>query len=150
MDSFSAKKLLTNSPVEKGPSPSSHINYWLAPNYKDEAEFVLSLGCEQTVNLVELVNTHNGFARDRATKELKVFIQPSYGAWQEVLHTTLEDSRQQADPLPLQTFPIKESKAKYVKFQQISKYGSIGGGLQYFAVKHNQNIGKSWLNFHHW
>ena len=70
---------------------------------------MLSLGCERTVNLVELVNTNNGWLRDRATKEFKVFISRSLnGPWQEVLHTTLVDSRRHPDPLPVQTFRFKK------------------------------------------
>ena len=133
---FSVKKLLTLSPLEKYPR-----NYWLAPDQKDGGEFVLSLDCEREVNWVELVNTHNGGHRDRATKELKVFISLSLnGSWQEVLHTTLVDSRRHPDPLPVQTFRFKKSRAKFVKYQQISKYGH-GGGLQYFAVKQNADAG---------
>ena len=130
-DTFSVKKLLTlNQLVSQ--------NYWLAPDKMDGAEFVLSLGCERTVNWVELVNTHNGGHRDRATREFKVFISQSLNLpWQEVLHTTLEDSRQHPDPLPVQTFRFKNSRAKFIKYDQISKYGQ-GGGLQYFAVKHKQ------------
>jgi len=127
---FSITNLLTNAPLE-----IFGENYWLAPNGQDRAEFVLDLGCEKTVNLVELVNTHNGFYRDRSMKEFKVFLSSdtSYGPWEEVLHQTLEDSRQQADPLPLQTFLFAERTAQFVKFNQISYYGA-GGGLQYFSV----------------
>ena len=127
---FSVTNLLTNAPLE-----IFGKNYWKAPNLQDTAEFVLSLGCEKTVNMVELVNTHNGKWRDRSMKEFKVFLSSdsSDGPWEEVVHQTLEDSRQQPDPLPLQTFPFSARTAKFVKFNQISKYGS-GGGLQYFTV----------------
>ena len=130
-DTFSISKLLTRGRVER-----HHQNYWLAPDRQAGAEFVLMLGCEKTVNLVELVNTHNGDHRDRSMKEFKVFLSSdsSAGPWEEVVHQTLEDSRRQPDPLPLQTFPFTQRSAKFVKFNQISYYGN-GGGLQYFAVK---------------
>ena len=138
---FSATQLLTNAPLEIFAK-----NYWLAPNKQDSAEVVLDLGCKKTVNLVELVNTHNGKLRDRSMKEFKVFLSDSLeGPWEEVVHQTLEDSRQQADPLPVQTFPFTQRTAKFVKFNQISYYGN-GGGLQYFAVK-QYVAGELQLNF---
>ena len=135
-DAFAVKKLLTNSPVEV-----HYENYWLAPQ-QSPAEFVLDLGCNKIVNMVELVNTHNGENRDRSSKEIKVSIS-SYpaGPWSEVVYETLEDSRDQSDPLPVLSFPIyneddgeEEFTARFVKFNLISWYGG-GGGLQYFAVK---------------
>ena len=130
---FSATQLLTNAPLE-----IFGENYWLAPDHQDNAEVVLDLGCKKTVNLVELVNTHNGKHRNHAMKEFKVFLShSSEGPWEEVVHQTLEDSRQQADPLPVQTFSFSERTAKFVKFNQLSYYGS-GGGLQYFAVNHGR------------
>merc|ERR1711936_387944 len=126
---FSVRNLLTNAREIFGK------NYWLAPDKQESAEFVLDLGYEKTVNMVELVNTHNGYHRDRSMKEFKVFlsIDSSDGPWEEVLHQTLEDSRQQADPLPHQTFPFSARTAKFIKFNQISYYG-LGGGLQYFRT----------------
>ena len=128
-DTWAVAKLLTNSPREIFAK-----NYWLAPDRKHSAEFVLDLGCKKTVNLVELVNTHNGNGRDRSMKEFKVFLSDSsQGPWEEVVHKTLKDSRQQSDPLPVQTFPFSEKTARFVKFKQISYYG-YGGGLQYFTL----------------
>ena len=135
-DAFAVKKLLTKGAVEV-----HHENYWLAPHGKP-AEFVLDLGCNKIVNVVKLVNTHNGDHRDRSSKEIKVSISSSRaGPWSQVLHETLEDSRKQSDPLPVLSFPIyneddgeEEFTARFVKFNLISWYGG-GGGLQYFAVK---------------
>ena len=128
-NTFPVTNLLTNAPLE-----IFGENFWLAPNLQDSAEFVLDLGCEKTVNMVELVNTHDGYWRDRSMKEFKVFLSSESpdGPWEEVVHQTLEDGRQQADPLPLQIFPFTERTAKFVKFNQISYFGS-GGGLQYFS-----------------
>ena len=69
---FRVEKLLTNSPRE-----IFGQNYWLPPD-KTQAGFVLDLGCEQILNMVELVNTHSGSHRDRGTKEFKAgFSLPS-------------------------------------------------------------------------
>ena len=131
-DAFDVTKLLTNSPVE-----IFGENYWLAPT-KSTAEFVLDLGCNKIVDEVELVNTHNGVARDRGSKEFQVSISHySAGPWSSVVHETLEDSRDQDDPLPVLTFPLSSDikvTARFVKFNLISWYG-YGGGLQYFHLK---------------
>ena len=129
-DTWDVTNLLTNAPLEIFAK-----NYWLAPEKQDSAEFVLSLGCEKTVNMVELVNTHNGYWRERSMKEFKVFLSSDSpeGPWEEVLHQTLQDSRQETDPLPLLKFPFSARTAKFVKFNQISYYG-MSGGLQYFSV----------------
>ena len=49
-------------------------NYWLAPD-EEGGEFLLDLGCEETLNTVELVNTHNAAARDRAKKRFQVLLR---------------------------------------------------------------------------
>merc|ERR1719510_2513211 len=130
-DTWAVASLLTKAPQE---IHGENSNYWKAPDGQNRAEFVLDLGCKMTVNLVELVNTHNGHCRDRSMKEFKVFLSDSSeGPWEQVVHQTLEDSRQQEDPLPVQKFSFSERAAQFVKFNQISYYGH-GGGLQYFAV----------------
>ena len=55
------------------------------------------------------------------------------GPWKEVVQETLEDSRQQKDPLPLQEFPFPSQIGRYVKLEVVSYYGH-GGGLQYFNI----------------
>ena len=131
-DTFAVTKLLTNGPTE-----IQNENYWLAPQ-QSTAEFVLDLGCNKIVNMVELVNTHNGEHRDRSSKEFQVSISHySAGPWSTVMYEILEDSRDQADPLPVLTFPLSthtEVTARFVKFNLISWYG-YGGGLQYFHLK---------------
>ena len=46
---------------------------------------------------------------------------------------TLEDSRQQKDPLPMQEFPFPAQAGRYVKVVIVSYYGA-GGGLQFFDI----------------
>ena len=55
------------------------------------------------------------------------------GPWKKVLQETLEDSRQQKDPLPLQEFTFPKHAGRYVKFEEVSYYGR-GGGLQFFDI----------------
>ena len=50
-------------------------NYWLSPNREEGGEFILDLGCEDSFDTVELVNTHNAGAKDRSTKEFQVFLR---------------------------------------------------------------------------
>ena len=51
-----------------------------------------------------------------------------------MLDETLEDSRQQNDPLPLQTFNFNPVTARFAKFKLLTYWGN-GGGLQYFTIK---------------
>ena len=131
-EKWNASKLLSWSNVER----YDEGNYWLA-NY-DEGEFTLDLGGSAgPLNMVVLVNTHNAHKKNWGTREFKVFLSDtSDGPWVEVVHQTLEDSRQQADPLPAQTFSFTERSASFVRFEIIMVWGS-GGGLQYFDVKHS-------------
>ena len=51
-----------------------------------------------------------------------------------MLETSLEDSRQQRDPLPVQEIDL-QSKAdgQFLKFELLEWYG-VGGGLQFFDI----------------
>ena len=54
-------------------------NYWLSSNHWDIADgggaFILDLGCEDSYDTVELVNTHNADKKNRATKKFQVFLR---------------------------------------------------------------------------
>ena len=58
------------------------------------------------------------------------------GPWKMVLQKTLDDSRKQIDPLPLQEFSIASTQGRFVKFELVSYYGH-GGGLEYFNINNN-------------
>ena len=61
------------------------------------------------------------------------------GPWATVLEATLEDSRQQSDPLPLQVLSLnKDVRAQFLRFDLLEWYGH-GGGLQYMDI---QKVGK--------
>ena len=92
---------------------------------------------------VELVNTHEAAKRRYSTKGFTVSFSPSSsGPWAVAASGELEDSRQQQDPLPLQTFSV-QGYARFVKFHITSFHGTYGGGLQYFNVL----VGKIVHNF---
>ena len=125
--SYAAVYMLTRSEVEVAG------NYWITPNGV-AGHFVLDLGCSVPVSGIELVNTHNAGSRTRSTRGFTVsFSASSTGPWSAAVSGELEDSRQQQDPLPLQTFTFSALAARFVKFQMTSYYGS-SGGLQYFNV----------------
>ena len=54
-------------------------NYWLGPDHWKIADggggFILDLGCEDSYDTVELVNTHNADKKNRATKKFQVFLR---------------------------------------------------------------------------
>ena len=50
-------------------------NYWLSPDRKTEVGFILDLGCKDSFNTVELVNTHNSNSKDRSTKQFHAFLR---------------------------------------------------------------------------
>jgi len=109
--------------------------YWLGKNGQ-KAIFVLNLGCLIRFNGIQLVNTHNQGNRDRSTKRFRLSVSQSQaGPWQNVLETTLVDSRRQNDPLPLQLINLQaEATGQFLKFELLEWYG-LGGGLQYFDIQ---------------
>ena len=126
---YSVSKLLTY-----GPKLTYGENCWLAPKGKEEAEFVLDLGCKKKVNTVELVNTPKDNPENRSMKEFKVYLSKSSdGPWTKVVHQTLEKNSEQSDTPPVKRFSFTKTKARFVRFKQKSFYGD-GGGLQYFTV----------------
>ena len=55
--------------------------------------------------------------------------------WTNVLETSLDDSRQQQDPLPLQILHLQRTVlAQFIKFELLEWYGK-GGGLQYLDIR---------------
>ena len=128
---FKAEYLLTRNSDDS----ESHMgrNYWLTPD-REGGEFVLDLGCEKYINLVELINTHNADYRDRSTKRFQVFVsKKENGPWEKVLEKTLEDSTSDNHPYSVQHFQFSRKLALYIKFKVLSYYGK-GGGLSHFTV----------------
>ena len=65
---FPVDSLLTRDAKEA--VRDNKANYWLAPN-KAKGSFILNLGCKQTIQGIELVNIHNRWAKDRASKHFR-------------------------------------------------------------------------------
>ena len=109
-------------------------NYWITPRNKG-GSFILDLGCDTNINMVELVNTKNAHYKNMGTRRFRMFVssKDENGPWEEVLDKTLEDPRKQTEPLPVQKFRFTDILSKYVRFQVLTWWG-LGGGLQYFRV----------------
>ena len=129
-----AVNMLTRTQVEEfGTFWATHV----------PGHFIGDLNCIAFIGGIELVNTHHAHWRNAATKGFTVsFSMTSAGPWTEAVSGELEDSRQQQDPLPLQTFSV-QGYARFVKFHITSFHGTYGGGLQYFNVL----VGKIVHNF---
>ena len=100
---------------------------------------ILDLGCAQEVNTIQLVNIHNGQNRDRSTKEFRVSFSSDGDDFQELIHTNLDDSMEQDDPLPIQEFYFEAVPANRLKVEILDFYGN-GGGLQYFTAMYDENV----------
>jgi len=142
---FDVENIFSHNKNELG-----YEGYWLAPT-QSISTFIINLGCSQEISALKLVNTHNQNHRDRSTKTFRVSLSTEEtGPWTKVLEETLDDSREQQDPLPVQIFPLKRSAqdllprqdyhlgessvAQYLKFDLLDWYG-LGGGLQYLDVQ---------------
>ena len=126
---FKVENLLTTAPDDE-----SKGLYWLGPEEKP-GNFILDLGCEKRVNLVELVNTHNNQGKDRGSKDIEVSVSSDVtGNWSRVLKTQLADPTKKPDPQELQSFKYGSRLCRFVKFESSTYYGK-GAGLQYFNVK---------------
>ena len=132
-----AGNAMTRSLVEK--DANGRNNYWLTPDGA-AGNLIGDLSCVAAISGVELVNTHEAAKRRYSTKGFTVsFSTSSAGPWNVAASGELEDSRQQEDPLPLQTFTFNPISARFVKFEITSFYGT-GGGLQYFNVVVYKNV----------
>lgn len=110
--------------------------YWLAPPDINTAKFVFDLGCVLRFDKIKIKNTHNSSGRDSGTRRFRLYTSYSKeGPWTQVLESELEDSRHQADPLPLKIIALDagEVSAHFVKFQIMSWWGSRGG-LHFFDI----------------
>ena len=66
--------------------------------------------------------------------------QTESGPWIEVLQYSLEDSREQQDPLPLQRIPLDTAATgQFIKFEIMEWWGK-GAGLQFFDIIWEGNV----------
>ena len=115
----------------------SSENYWLGQD-NAPTSFILNLGCKKSVNLIEIVNTNNGKAKDKGTKDIKVSVaKEEKGPWVQVLKTVLGDPRKISSQMPMQSFKFDGKLAGFIKVNIDTFYGT-GSGLQYFHVRGTQ------------
>jgi hypothetical protein len=109
--SFPAKNVLTND----------NASFWHSD--AQTSHFTLDLGCSsQAFGGVRLVNTDN---KERATEKFKLLGgQTLEGTWTTLLEGNLTETA---------TFPLPETKVRFVKFQVVTFFGE-GGGLQFFKL----------------
>ena len=67
---FPAEKLLTKSLKEEFAK-----NYWILPDRATGKGFMIDFKIKKSFNMVKLKNTHNAHAKDRSTKEFKIYIR---------------------------------------------------------------------------
>ena len=134
-----AVNVITRSDIEHCNSKGQNCNFWKTKEDSREGMLILDLGCAQEVNTIQLVNTHNGQNRDRSTKEFRVSFSYDSDDFEELIHTNLEDSREEEDPLPIQEFYFQPVPASRIKVEILDFYGN-GGGLQYFTAMYDENV----------
>ena len=107
---------------------------WAGPDDK-MASIILDLGCEETMNMIQILNSH----KERATKEFTVSVsKDSDGPWEEVVRSTFEDRTKHQQSQPLKTFHFDQKQIHYVKIDVLSYYG-LGAGLKFVHLKGRQN-----------
>ena len=110
--------------------------YWLGQD-NTPASFIVNLGCEKRVNVIELINANNGKAKNKGVKDIKVSVaKTKEGPWSQVVKTVLKDPTKTSEPLPVQSFKFEGRKTGFVKVDIDTYYGT-GAGLQYFNVRGN-------------
>ena len=99
------------------------------------ASIILDLGCEETMNMIQILNSH----KERATKEFTVSVsKDGNGPWEEVVRSTFEDRTKHQQSQPLKTFHFDQKQIHYVKIDVLSFYG-LGAGLKFVHLKGSQN-----------
>ena len=139
---FPASNILTlDADDEWSGQQTDPANYWLAEDGKtgEEQGFIMYLGCSKTVRGVSLKNTHNAGFRVRSTKKFRILgSATNSGPWQELLVADLDF---EASSPPLQRLIFANSAVvSFIKFELLEYYGSLGGGLQYFALEGGESI----------
>ena len=124
LEHFNAEHVLTRNEDDLG-------GQWVIPQGW-QGEFVMDMGSDALLVGVELVNTVNWRARNRATRAFTMHLALAYsGPWTEILSGELENPLDELLPLPLLTFSFPPTVARFIRFRIVSWYG-IGGALQYF------------------
>ncbi len=122
------------------------VNYWLGPQGSAQAYFVLDLGAVYNLQSVDLFNTHNNGAFDRATGDFQIYVSNSItstpsngmdlvGASLALTGTLIITG----DPIPAQSFNFGPGiSAQYLRFNAVSiaadTRGAQGVGLNEIRV----------------
>ena len=119
-----------------GDSVDKVRNYWLAQRGKTTGQgFTVKVdSCTRTIAGVQMKNIGKGIECCWWTKEFKVSSSKSEnGPWETLLEDELVDTRGQK-PAALLNFTFDEPvEVQYLRFDLVSYWGDVGGGLQYFA-----------------
>ena len=111
-------------------------NFWLAEIYQTNGQgFTMKVHtCARTIVGCQIKNLGKGEIRGWGTREFRLSGGLNEnGPWQILVEDELVDTSG-GIPAPLLTFTFEESvEVKFLKFELISYWGSLGGGLQYFA-----------------
>jgi len=111
-------------------------NYWLAEQGKTTGQgFTLKIGkCPMLIAGCQIKNKGKGVDSARATKEFRVSGSVNQnGPWETLVHDELVDTRNKAASLLNFTFD-ELVEVQFIRFDLISYWGGLGGGLQYFAA----------------
>ena len=111
-------------------------NFWMARERETTGQgFTVKVdSCARTIAGVQMKNIGKGIECCWWTKEFKVSSSKSEnGPWETLLEDELVDTRGQK-PAALLNFTFDEPvEVQYLRFDLVSYWGDVGGGLQYFA-----------------
>ena len=108
--------------------------FWLAKKEPNEGFTIKVDNCARMVAGCQIKNMGKGASKNRATKEFRVSGSiHENGTWQTLVEGQFADTSEKFASLLNFTF-AEPVEVQYLKFELISYWGSIGGGLQYFAA----------------
>ena len=111
-------------------------NYWLAEYQKTTGQgFTVKVdSCARTIAGVQMKNIGKGIECCWWTKEFKVSSSKNEnGPWETLLEDELVDTRGQKAAALLNFTFDEPVEVQYLRFDLVSYWGDVGGGLQYFA-----------------
>ena len=131
--SFPASSVLILGEEDAEMANSVIYNFWLAENGKTTGQgFTLKLDdCARLIVGCKIKNTGNGWA----TKAFRVSgAMNKNGPWETLVEDQLVDTSNDKAASLLNFAFEKPVEIQFLKFDLISYWGDLGGGLQYFAA----------------
>ena len=112
-------------------------NYWLAETRKTTGQgFVIKLDiCKRRIGGIQLKNKGKGINNNWASREFRVSgsLDKKNGTWEVLVQGQLNYTVNQ--PASLVNYTFEEPvEIQFLKFELVSYWGDMGGGLQYFAA----------------